>query len=174
MTDPANAWKVDLSLANIHLAYLQSHYPDRVITNEWVNQQNWIEAFNVDVDDETSPEIEQAVKDAFTPYIGKTYSDLPDTITVWIHDENSLPHAWQPFSHWLPFIPNPGVNPSTGDTPIDTVLDAAGAILALGRVFQNFLGFAFTPPGLALIGGVVILYIGFKGIMGANQEGAKT
>jgi hypothetical protein len=77
----------------------------------------------------------------------------------------AIPSAAAPFGTIIPGVPNPGVDPVTGATPVDTAIGVAQGIFQLA----NLLGILISPAGLAMIGGAILLFIGFKTLNGANE-----
>jgi hypothetical protein len=103
-----------------------------------------------------------AIKDAIRPYVGKPLNEIPDNITIKLLGKD-LPGPWEPFAEIIPGIPNIGVNPVTGGIdPLSLLNDTP--LAAIG----NFFTFLFSAQGLALLAGIVLLYLGYKSIIGAN------
>lgn len=126
---------------------------------------NWGELLGLS----TNAVFEDALDKAIgSQYEGKPLSELPEKITITLPSAADLPKPWEPFAFILPGIPNPFIDPVTGQA--DPLGQLFGAGTALGSIL-GFLGFLFSVQGLAMIAGAILLYVGYKSMMGSGSSG---
>lgn len=145
-----------------------------------IDPPNWLESMNVTIaafndvglsnDQITSllHDVSNRMDQALLAYKGKDVQDLPDNVNVTIQPTEH-PTNWEPFGTIIPGVTNPGVNGTTGGTPIDSTIGGLVAVANAVQSIGNLLGILISPAGLALIGGAILLFVGFKYLVGANQ-----
>lgn len=146
-----------------------------------MSSYNFAEVFNWanNVDAQTA---NQALKDWFKANAGKPVNTLGNGPVIELDGKtlSNLYQAASPSATIIPGIPNPAEG-----NPVANLLDWAfgksstatpggtnpnpGNIDNVAIVFGNFFGFLLSPEGLALMAGVVILFVGYKALTGASK-----
>lgn len=94
---------------------------------------------------------------------GQTIGALPSSIGIPI-PVNDIPTTPAPFGTIIPGVPNWGVNPQTGATPINSAIDLT---TQLGGIFGWFTDPMHLVEGGAFLGGVVLIFMGARKLQDA-------